>query len=110
MRPRCKKCHAKGLFLKLDKETGLCVSCKEEYTKKSRHLVERITAAKHRAALAADPVEITEACKELELYGNELISLQLLYTLHPSLELADFLEAYQKTREMAEKTMQVKNV
>lgn len=103
--PLCKRCGKKGFFLRLEDKTGLCLSCKEEFNKKGRFLTEKITQAKNRAMLAKDPEEIIECCKEIDFYGNELISLQLAFTLQPSPELVDLMDAYKKVKEVAEKRL-----
>jgi hypothetical protein len=103
--PRCTKCGQKGLFLKLEKNTGLCNACGKRFREKSRALTEKITAAKNEVALTKNPAEISALCQTIESYGNALIALQLDYVLQPSQELVDLLDAYKKIKELAEEEL-----
>ena len=101
--PKCKKCGKKGLFLKIEGDTGLCLSCNESFAQEGKILTENITAAKNKATIAEDPQEIARVCKSVENYGNELLALHQAYNLQPSQELLDLIETYKKMREQAEK-------
>jgi uncharacterized Zn finger protein (UPF0148 family) len=98
---RCKKCGRKGLFLKIHEGTGLCPSCREAFAEKSRALTEKITAAKNEVSLSSDPKRILDLCQKVESYGEQLIALQLDYTLEPSQELIDLIEAYRKIGDLS---------
>ena len=125
--PQCKKCGKKGLFLKMEEDTGLCLSCNESFAKEGKMLTEKITAEKQEADkyFAEEGKELTEkivaereikdkleaaeyseefnsVCKSIEDYGNELIALHQAYNLKPSQELLDIIETYKRMRELAE--------
>jgi len=100
---RCRKCGKKGLFLKIEEDTGLCLSCNEKFAQEGKIFTERITAAKNAASIAKDPKEIAKFCQLVENYGNELLALHQAYNLQPSQELLDLIEAYKKMRVSAEK-------
>ena len=100
---RCRKCGKKGLFLKIEDDTGLCLSCNEKFAQEGKIFTERITAAKNAASIAKDPKEIAKFCQLVENYGNELLALHQAYNLQPSQELLDLIEAYKKMRVSAEK-------
>lgn len=106
--PQCRKCSKKGLFLKIEEETGLCPSCKDQFIRKSRGLTEKITATKNEVSLTSDSEGIVALCDRLEDYGNQLIALQLDYTLQPTQELIDLIEAYRKIGDMAKRDLHAK--
>ena len=101
--PQCRKCGTKGLFLKIEEDTGLCLSCNESFAQKGKILTERITDAKNTARVAKDPEEITKCCLSVEDNGNELLALHQTYNLQPSQELLDLIESHRKMRVSAEK-------
>ena len=47
--PQCTKCGKKGLFLKIEVDTRLCLSCNESFAQKGKILTEKITDAKNTA-------------------------------------------------------------
>ena len=99
----CRKCGKKGLFLKIEADTGLCLSCNERFAQAGKGFTERITAAKNEASIAKDPKDIAKFCQLVEDYGKELLALHQEYNLHPSQELVDLVESYAKMRVSAEK-------
>jgi hypothetical protein len=120
--PQCKKCGKSGLFLKMEKDTGLCLSCNEGFAQEGKVLTEKIMEAKNKAAVVAqegkvltekimeaknkaavakDPEEIAASCKAVEDYGNELLALHQAYNLQPSQALLDLIEVHKKMREEA---------
>jgi hypothetical protein len=101
--PQCGKCGKKGLFLKIEEDTGLCLSCNESFVQKAKILTERITDAKNTASVTRDPKEITKFCQLVEDSGNELLTLHQAYNLQPSQELLDLIESHKKMRVSAEK-------
>lgn len=107
--PQCRKCKKKGLFLKIEEGTDLCLSCKEEFVRKSRGLTEKITVTKNEVSLSSDSQGIAALCDRLEDYANQLIALQLDYMLQPSQELIDLMEAYRKIGDMAKRELNRKN-
>ncbi|MBW1739676.1 MAG: hypothetical protein JRJ42_00930 [Deltaproteobacteria bacterium] len=101
--PQCKKCGKKGLFLKIENDTGLCLSCNGSFAQEGKILTEKIMEAKNKAAAANNPDEIAASCKAVEHYGNELIALHQTYNLQPSQALLDLIETHKKMRESAQK-------
>jgi len=101
--PQCKKCGNKGLFLKIEEDTGLCLSCNGSFAQEGKVLTQKITEAKNKAVISKDPGEIAASCKAVEQYGNELIALHQTYNLQASQVLLDLIETCKKKRELAEK-------
>ena len=101
--PQCRKCGKKGLFLKIEVDTRLCLSCNESFAKKGKILTEKITDAKNTASVSKEPKEIIKFCRLVEENGNELLALHQLYNLQPSQELLDLIEAHRKIRMSSEK-------
>ena len=96
--PECRKCGKKGLFLKIEGDTGMCLSCNEEFAKSGKALTEKVMEAKSRALTAKDPAEVVSACDDVEKYGNELVALHRAFNLEPSQTLLDLIEAHKKMR------------
>jgi len=96
--PTCKKCGKRGLFLRLESDTGLCLSCNGEFAMEGKILTGKVMEAKSKAASSKDPDEIAAACRALESYGNELIALDKAYNIEPSQALLDLIEAHKKIR------------
>ena len=101
--PECKKCGKKGLFLKMESDTGLCLGCNETFAQEGKILTEKVMEGKNKAAAAADSEEMATACKTVENYGNELIALHQAYNLQPSPTLLDLIETHKKMLEDAGK-------
>jgi hypothetical protein len=101
--PQCRKCGKKGLFLKIEADTCLCLSCNESFAQKGKIFTERITEAKNTASFAKDPMEIIKFCRLVEDNANELLALHQTYNLQPSQELLDLIEAHKKMMLSAEK-------
>ena len=101
--PQCIKCGKKGLFLKIEDDRGLCLSCNGSFAQEGKVLTQKITEAKNKAVIAKDPGEIAASCKAVEQYGNELIALHQAYNLQPSQVLLDLIETCKTNRELAEK-------
>jgi len=99
--PQCKKCGKSGLFLKMERDTGLCLSCNEGFAQEGKVLTEKIMEAKNKAAATKDAEEIAASCTAVEQFGNELIALHQAYNLQPSQALLDLIEAHKKMREEA---------
>jgi len=100
--PQCKKCGKKGLFLKIEDDTGICLSCNEEFAKRGKLLTGEIMEAKN-AIVTADSAETIKLSKTIEDFGARLIALHEEYKLQPSQELLDLIQTYRKMRELAEK-------
>ena len=101
--PQCKKCGKKGLFLKIEADTGMCLSCNEEFAKEGKRLTEKIIEAKTHGTTAEDPQDRVKFCKSVEDYGNKLLALHQAFNLEPSQELLDLIETHKKMQEQAEK-------
>ncbi|MEW5722737.1 MAG: hypothetical protein AB1896_06495 [Thermodesulfobacteriota bacterium] len=99
--PQCHKCGKKGLFLKIEGDTGLCLACNEEFARKGKVLTRAITEAKGRADQAQDPAAAAGFGREIEARGRELLDLHQVYKLQPSQELLDLIEKYRPQREKA---------
>ncbi|MBW2181855.1 MAG: hypothetical protein JRG81_16030 [Deltaproteobacteria bacterium] len=95
---RCKKCGKTGLFHRIEKDTGLCLSCNEDFAREGKDLTEKIVRAKKSAAEAKEPASIREKSKEVGRYGSYLIELHKRYNLEPSQELLDLIETYEDKR------------
>ena len=100
--PKCGKCGKKGLFLKIEEDTGLCLSCNELFAQEGKVFTERITSAKNKVGSAKDPKDIAKLCQMVGNYGNELLALHQSYNLHPSQELLDLIASHKKMRVSAE--------
>ena len=99
--PQCKKCGKSGLFLKMERDTGLCLSCNEGFAQEGKVLTEKIMEAKNKAAGTKDTEEIAASCTAVEQFGDELIALHQAYNLQPSQALLDLIEVHKKMREEA---------
>jgi hypothetical protein len=99
--PRCNSCGKKGLFLKIEEDSGLCLACNEAFAKAGKELTEKITEAKHQAAVSKDPLEIAESCRAIERHGNELIQLHQRFGITTSQELLDVIATYKKMGALA---------
>ena len=95
--PQCKKCGKKGLFLKIEGDTGLCLACNERFAQEGKILTQKIIEAKNEATATKDAKKLVSLCKSIEAHGNDLVALQ------PSQELLDLIGTYKKMREQAEK-------
>ena len=100
--PRCRKCGKKGLFLKIEDDTGLCLSCNENFAREGKILTEKIIEAKNLAATAKESGEVVRLCRSVEEEGAALIALHGEYNLEPSQELLELVAAHKKMRESAE--------
>jgi aspartate carbamoyltransferase catalytic subunit len=101
--PQCATCGKKGLFLKIEEDSGLCLACNESFSKEGKTLTENIIAAKRNAMSAQDPETVSESCKELVRFGNDLLALHERYHIQPSQELLDLITTYEKMGKLAGK-------
>ena len=99
--PQCRKCGKKGLFLKIEEDTGMCLSCNEGFAKEGKILTEKIIEAKNKARTARDPEGVVKFSRLVVDYGNELLALHHAYNLEPSQELVDLIETHRKMGEEA---------
>ncbi len=92
--PECKKCGKKGLFLKIENDSGLCLSCNEDFSRTGKRLTARIMEAKTGAARSQTPEQLRTHCSAIEKVGEKLLGLHREYGLEPSRELLDLIETY----------------
>lgn len=104
--PQCKKCGRKGLLLKLEGKTGLCLSCNAEFAESGKHLTEKIMDNVNLIAQSDDPNTIVSRCDQIEESANKLILLQEAYSLEPSSELVDLVSKYREMKQKALNAMQ----
>ena len=97
--PQCKKCNKKGLFLKIEEDSGLCLACNEAFAGRGKTLTEKIMEAKNEVSATDDPGEIKRLCSEIRDLGEQLIALHREFNLEPSNELLDLLETHAKMAE-----------
>ena len=97
--PQCMKCGKSGLFLKMERDTGLCLSCNEGFAQEGKVLTEKIMEAKNKAAATEDTEAKVASCKAVEQHGSELVALHQAYNLQPSQALLDLIEAHKRMRE-----------
>jgi hypothetical protein len=97
--PQCRKCGKKGLFLKIEEDTGMCLSCNEDFAKEGKILTEKIIEAKDKARTDRDPEGVFKFSRLVVDYGNELLALHHAYNLEPSQELVDLIETHRKMGE-----------
>lgn len=99
--PQCKKCGKKGWLLKLERETGLCLSCNAVFVENGRQLTEKITENVNLIAESDDPKTIVSRCDQIEETANKLISLHKGCFLEPSAELLDVVNWCREVKERA---------
>ncbi len=100
--PQCKKCRKKGLLLKLEKRTGLCLSCKTAFMKSSRELTEKIMKDANSIRELDDPKAIVSRCDQVEENAQKLISLHKEYSLEVGSALIHLVNQY---RQIKQKTL-----
>jgi hypothetical protein len=101
--PQCISCGKKGLFLKIEEDSKLCLSCNEAFAHEGKSLTEKITGAKNKATTSKDPAEVAEGSRAVVRFGNELVALHERFHLRPSQELLELIATYQKMEELAGK-------
>jgi len=101
--PQCKKCGKKGLLLRLEKQTSLCLSCKGAFTEKAKPLAEKLMEVENAnlAAQTDDPKTIVAQCEAVEESANKLILLKKEYSLEPGTELQDLVSKYREIKQKA---------
>jgi len=100
--PQCKKCGKKGLFLKIEGDTGICLACNEAFAKSGKVLTGKIIEAKNSIG-TADLAQTVKLCQTIEDHGTRLITLHEKYKLQPSQELLDLIQTYKAMRQRADK-------
>ena len=103
--PKCNSCGKRGLFLKMEEDTGLCLECNELFARAGKELTEKITQAKNATSVDTDPAEIIKHCKDIERFGNELIQLHERFKIKTSNELLDLITTYKKMGELTANQM-----
>ena len=100
--PQCKKCGKKGLFLKIEDDTGICLACNEAFAMSGKVLTGKIMEAKNSIG-TADSTQTVKLCQTIEEHGKRLIALHEEYKLQPSQELLDLIQTYKEMRQRADK-------
>jgi hypothetical protein len=100
---QCKKCGKKGLLLRLEKDTGLCLSCKGAFVERAKPLAEKVMEVEnmHLAARSDDPKTIVTQCEAVEESANKLISLKKEYSQDPGPELTELITKYREMKQKA---------
>jgi hypothetical protein len=80
----------------MEGDTGLCLSCNEQFAKEGKTLTEKIMDAKSKISASKDAQETARLCQSIEDYGKSLVALHQAYNLQPSQELLDIIETYKK--------------
>lgn len=101
--PQCATCGKKGLFLKIEEDSGLCLACNESFSREGKALTEKIIAAKREAMSSQDPEVVSRNSADVVRYGKELIALHERFHIEPSQELQDLIATYEKMGQMAGK-------
>ena len=79
--PQCKKCGKKGLLLKLEKHTGLCLSCNTAFMKSSKEITGKIMEDANLIQGLDDPKAIVSRCDQVEWNAQKLILLHKEHSL-----------------------------
>lgn len=100
---QCKKCGKKGLLFRLEKETGLCLSCKGAFVERAKPLAEKVMEVENMnlAAKSDDPKTIVTQCEAVEESANKLILLKKEYSLEPGPELQELMSKYREIKQKA---------
>lgn len=104
---RCKSCGKRGLLLRLEKQTGLCVSCKAAFAEKAKPLTEKLMEVETMklAERSDDPKSIVTHCEAVEENANKLIALKKEYSLKPGPELREIIKRYAEIKQKAMNSM-----
>jgi len=97
--PQCKSCKRSGLFLKLEKDTGLCLSCAAEFAAAGKELTAKITQSKNRIAATSDPVTIKKEAANIVANVERLLELEKRFQIEPGQELLDLKRTYERMKE-----------
>ena len=92
--PQCKSCKKSGLFLKLEKDTGLCLSCAAEFAEAGRELTAKIARSKNRIATTNDLTIIKNEATNIVENIDRLIELKKRFHMDPGQELIDLKNTY----------------
>ncbi len=100
---QCKKCGKKGLLLRMEKDTGLCLSCKGAFAERAKPLAERLMEVENMnlAARSDDPKTIVTQCEAVEESANKLLSLKKEYSMEPGPELQELITKYRDIKQKA---------
>ncbi len=104
---RCKSCGKKGLLLRLEKETGLCVACKAAFAEKAKPLTAKLMEVEtmNLAQRSDDPGTVVTQCEAVEESANKLIALMKEYALEPGPELTEIINKYLEIKQKALNSM-----
>ena len=100
---QCKSCGKKGLLLKLEKDTGLCISCKADFAAKAKPLTQKLMEVEsmNLAQRTDDPKAVVAQCDAVEESAKKLIALKKQYALEPGPELTEIMNKYAEIKQKA---------
>jgi hypothetical protein len=100
---QCKSCGKKGLLLKLEKDSGLCLACKGSFAEKARPLAEKLMDVENMnlAAQTDDPKEVVAQCEAVEESATKLIALKKEFNLEPGAEVQALIDKYREIKQKA---------
>jgi hypothetical protein len=100
---QCRSCGKKGLLLKLEKDSGLCLACKGSFSEKAKPLAEKMMEVENMnlAARTDDPKEVISQCEAVEESANKLIALKKEYNLEPGAEIQELIDKYREIKQKA---------
>lgn len=100
---QCNKCGKKGFLLRLEKESGLCLSCNAAFAERAKPLAQKVMEVENMslAAQSDDPKTIVTQCEAVEESASKLIKLKKEYSLEPGPELQDLLNKYSEIKQKA---------
>jgi hypothetical protein len=95
------------LLLKLEKDSGMCLSCKASFAEKARPLAEKLMEVENMnlAAKADDPEGVVAQCDAVEDSANKLIALKKEYNLEPGGEVQLLIDKYCEIKKKAQDNM-----
>ena len=99
----CKSCGKKGLLLRIEKDTGLCLSCKADFAEKAKPLAAKLMEVENLnlASRTDDMQDVVNQCKAVEESAQKLLDLKKEYGLEPGAELQELLNKYCEIRKKA---------
>lgn len=103
---RCKSC-GKWVLLRLEKETGLCVSCKAAFAEKAKPLTQKLMEVETMKLTerSDDPKSVVAHCEAVEESAKKLLALKQEYSLEPGPELTEIMKKYAEIKQNALNSM-----
>lgn len=94
------------MFLKLEKRTELCLSCKTAFMKSSKELTEKITKDANLIRGLDNPKAIVSRCDQVEENAQKLISFHKEYSLEAGSELMHVVNWCRQIKQKTLSTME----